>query len=220
MTTSLANVNQVNVAGASPVWLGYLSSASAGVPTYFTTSPLGYTRNGSQISFQQFYEDIPGDQNGGDAGPPVEVQLLGQIANVRLMLTKYNPTIFQAAQEIMYNANFVPGTVNPGLIGSANGQQAGSLMFTGGPAGVSQCWAIYIGVPSTTPSGSSTVGLFPWFFPNCLIREPYELNVGTKYSELALSFTAYNLTAAFGSAATGLPLYSNNINTASTYGAV
>ena len=47
---------------------------------------LGYTRNGADITHEGFFLDVPGDENGGDEGPPIEIQFLGEIARVRWLI--------------------------------------------------------------------------------------------------------------------------------------
>lgn len=54
---------------------------------------LGYSINGVRIFEDVFMGDVPGDQNGGDAGPPIDVQYFGQIDRVELELNKYVPTV-------------------------------------------------------------------------------------------------------------------------------
>jgi hypothetical protein len=49
---------------------------------------LGYTQDGAYISFQPFFQDVPGDENGGDAGPPVDQVWMGEVAQVQLDLMK------------------------------------------------------------------------------------------------------------------------------------
>ena len=44
---------------------------------------LGYTRNGADTTKEAYWLDVPGDENGGDDGPPIDVQYLGEIARVR-----------------------------------------------------------------------------------------------------------------------------------------
>ncbi|MDE2102951.1 MAG: hypothetical protein KGL39_37250 [Patescibacteria group bacterium] len=146
------------VAGFSPVAVGATGAALTAM------SYLGYTRNGAQVQSQGFFEDIPGDQYGGESGPPVDIQYMGEIAIVRLMLTKFDWTVLE--------------TVMPRLAGGTAGVPgvAGSLLFGG-----SYTYRVLI---------QSTIG--PVFnFPVCVPREPYELNRGTKFSELAFVFTAY-----------------------------
>jgi len=55
---------------------------------------LGYTRNGVDADEEAFFLDVPGDEYGGDSGPPIEIQWLGAIARIRLELTKFDRTVF------------------------------------------------------------------------------------------------------------------------------
>ena len=51
---------------------------------------LGYTRNGVDPEHDARLVNVPGDANGGDEGPPIEVQYMGEIARVRLELTNFD----------------------------------------------------------------------------------------------------------------------------------
>jgi len=124
---------------------------------------LGYTRNGAEISFQGFFLDVPGDENGGDDGPPIDVQYMGETATIRMELTKYNATVAEQVQaRLSDGAGGVPG-------------QAGFLMF-----GDAKAWRLLI-VPANSPIN------FPRAFP----RNVIELNKGTRFSTLVVEFEAH-----------------------------
>jgi hypothetical protein len=55
---------------------------------------LGYSRNGVDVDEEGFFGDVPGDENGGDSGPPIDIQYFGNTARVRLELTKFDRTVF------------------------------------------------------------------------------------------------------------------------------
>ena len=129
---------------------------------------LGFTRNGAEIRHEAHFADIPGDENGGDEGPPIEIVHLGEMVRVRLELTKYDAT----------QALNVMARVKGGVAGQP--PAAGTLMFAN-----NKHRRVTL---DTRIGGNSTV---PANFPRCIVREPIELNKGTKFSTLVIEFTAY-----------------------------
>ncbi len=128
---------------------------------------LGYTRNGVEITKEGFFLDVPGDSNGGDDGPPIDVQYHGETARIRCELTKFDNAL---ADEIKgriadLDTNSTPGTP-PG---------AGVLMFAGAEA-----------IRLLINSASDPIN-FPRVFP----RFPIEQNRGTKFSTLIVEFEAH-----------------------------
>jgi len=65
-----------------------LSTGSSGL-----LETLGYTRNGADVSSETFWIDVPGDENAGDSGPPIEIQYVGEMARVRLEMTKWDALV-------------------------------------------------------------------------------------------------------------------------------
>lgn len=132
-----------------------------GFPT--SLEELGYTRGGVDVRKEGYFLDVPGDENGGEEGPPIEVQFFGATARIRLELTKYDGTV----------ADKVSARVN----GATDGTPAtpGTLMFAGNKH------------QRVCLHGTNRV----LNFPRCLCREPVELNAGTKFSTLIFEFTAY-----------------------------
>lgn len=55
---------------------------------------LGYSRNGIDVDEEAYFGDVPGDEHGGDAGPPIDIQFFGEIVRVRLELTKFDRAVF------------------------------------------------------------------------------------------------------------------------------
>ena len=51
---------------------------------------LGYTVNGAEIEVRQFKSPVHGDQNGGEEGPPIDVQHFGAIHIVRLEFSTWD----------------------------------------------------------------------------------------------------------------------------------
>ena len=150
----------VKTAGLAAIYIGNKGDS------FGSMSLLGYTRNGADTSTEAFYEDVHGDANGGDSGPPIEVQFLGEIARVRLELTKWDSTV---ADNVASRSSAVAaggGTVDPGTLLFANG----SLTM----------YRVLVWAPN-----------MPINYPCCMVRAPIEVNRGTKFSTLVLEFEAH-----------------------------
>lgn len=124
---------------------------------------LGYTRDGAEIRFEAYFLDVAGDENGGESGPPIDVQYMGERAVIRLELTKFDGTVADKVTPRLYGGT--AGT--PGA--------AGTLMFGGG-----KCYRVLINTSNR-----------PMNFPRCFIRDAIEVNKGTRFSRLLLAFEAY-----------------------------
>ena len=99
----------VNVAGPTRILVKGASTAQF----------LGYTIEGVDINTEAFHLNVHGDQHGGDAGPPIDVQYLGQIAHVRCEFSKWDaPVAFelQARTQAVVDDGIVGGkSVHPGV---------------------------------------------------------------------------------------------------------
>lgn len=84
---------------------------------------LGYTDEGVFVREVPRSEDVPGDQNGGGAGIPIEVQYFGAEHFVNFTLTKFDLAVFKK----------VLARMNTSAAKGAPGTQvaAGTLMSTG-----------------------------------------------------------------------------------------
>jgi len=140
-----------------------LATIKVGTGAESALETLGYTRDGANIRPKAYYQDVPGDENGGDQGPPIDVQILGETATVRLELTKFDETV--AAKVRARCASGTEGTPST----------AGTLMF-----GDSKTIRVLV----------HTVTL-PMNFTRCFLRNDIELNKGTKYTTLVLEFEAH-----------------------------
>lgn len=150
------------VAGACAVYIA-LPSVNSGNPQL-----LGYTRNGAQIREETFHLNVPGDQNGGDEGPPIEVQQLGMVAHIVIELTKWDKTI----------ADHIRKQADGATLGTP--VAAGSLMFS-----ASLGWRVTL-----VPLSGTGIGQ-PLNFPRCITRQPRELNLGSKFSTMFVEFEAH-----------------------------
>ncbi len=124
---------------------------------------LGVSRNGVEITDNGYFLDVHTDEDGGDDGPPTDVQFLGQTATIRMELTKYDTAVRAKIDSRMYGGT--SGTV--GTVGTL--MQGGSKTFR-------------LLIHSTSE---------PYNFPVVVFREPIEINKGTKFSTLLVIGTAY-----------------------------
>lgn len=147
--------NQVNVAGAVQIKTGTGSASALEV--------LGYTINGARITENAYFSDVPGDENGGNEGPPIDVQYFGQVDFIRLELSKYDPAVW---------AKIVP-LLKGGTAGSAG--TVGTLVFSG-----SADFRVLL-------LGSN----FTRNYLRCIPRQPQDINVGSKFSTLVLEFECH-----------------------------
>jgi hypothetical protein len=144
----------IQVAGACLIKVG---TGSAGA-----LETLGYTRDGATIRLDGYFLDVKTDDAGGEAGPPADVQWLGQTAMIGLELTRWDDAI---AEKFV---NRVFGQTTAGSITVANAP-TGSLMITGS-FGHRLCL-----IPSVGRA---------YNFPYAFFREAIEVNKGTKYSTM------------------------------------
>lgn len=132
---------------------------------------LGYTRNGVEQVNEPYMLDVPGDENGGDDGPPVDIQILGEVVRMRCEMTKFDETVANRIRGRVNALTQTPGLpVTPGTLLFANDYHFRVLIL---------------------PSGTDGVVTRPVNLPRCVPREPIEENKGTKFSTLLLEFTAY-----------------------------
>jgi hypothetical protein len=136
---------------------------ATGGTAYSSMELLGYTRNGVESTKDGFHLDVHGDENGGDDGPPIEVQYLGEIVRVRLELTKYDAA--------------VAAKITPRVAGGTAGtpSTAGTLLFAG-----TKTYRVVL----YNAAGSRN-------YPRCIMRAPIEINRGTKFSTLIVEFEAH-----------------------------
>lgn len=124
---------------------------------------LGYSMDGVQIIEQAFTEDIPGDENGGISGPPIDVQYFGEIHIVRFEMTKWDDAVLAPVR-----SRLLAGTAGSiGTVGTL--YAADSKMFS-------------LGIASTNRSRT---------YSGAIPREANSHNKGTKFSRQELVFHCY-----------------------------
>lgn len=154
----LAGTPVIQVAGLA---LCYVGSGAAGVLEH-----LAYSRDGVVARFDGYFLDVPCDDNGGEAGPPADIQYMGETALITIEATKIDESIALKIRQRRNTGTFTA----PGVPGAA-----GLLMLSGG-----------LGYRLVV--GSTTLALD---FPACVFREPFEVNKGTKFSTWRIEATAY-----------------------------
>lgn len=145
----------VQVAGACLVKTG-TGSASA-------LETVGYSVNGVDIQEDVFSGDVPGDQNGGDQGPPIEIQIFGEVHRISIDLSKYDSAVVAK----------IEAKINGGTTGQTT--TAGTLYFAG---------AYYYRLLLTATN-------FTRNYLAAIPRQPQGLNVGSKFSVKRLVFDCH-----------------------------
>lgn len=124
---------------------------------------LGYTIDGVDVEFTAMTGEIPGDQNGGSEGPPIDVQFFGEMARVRTEFSRFDAAVVDS--------------IRVRVSGSALGFNAapGSLMSTG-------VYRLLL-----LPADVS----YAMNFPIALCRNPITSNVGTKFQRLSMDWEVH-----------------------------
>lgn len=132
-------------------------------PAAGSLEDLGYTMNGTEITEQVYTYPVMGDQNGGDAGPPIDVQYMGEIHIIRLLLTKYDEAVINKIR-----AGLAGGTAGtPGTKGTLYFQQTSA-------------WRLLVNTTNR-----------PRNYTRVIFSEPKEINKGTKHSQALVVARAY-----------------------------
>lgn len=127
---------------------------------------LGYTANGARIQEEDFYEEVHSDEQGGDAGPPIDLIYMGKRVRVTLELVRWDAAVAdKLAARIA-----TPSTPPPGLR-----LEPGIVMVAG-----QKTWRLVL---------KSNVG--SWDLPACAVRGQFEMNKGSRASRLLIAFEAY-----------------------------
>lgn len=130
-----------------------------------TMERLGFTRNGVDVTNEGFFLDVPGDERGGDDGPPIDVIQMGEIARIRIEMTKYDQTIVDKVRARVYGNIVAAGVLSP--------SPAGTLMFGN---------SFRLLINSVNDPRNYLIA-----FP----RMPHERNFGTKWATLVMEFEAH-----------------------------
>jgi hypothetical protein len=151
---SMAEV--IHVAG--PVHIQFASPEDAS-----SLQDLGFSLSGVEITEKIHFHEVHGDENGGDHGPPIDVQYMGEVHTIRMTLTKWDEdSMAQIRAGMAGGTQGVPGA-------------AGSLYFAGNKA-----WRLVLNCPNG-----------PRNYPRVIFQEPKHLNKGTKHSQALIVATAH-----------------------------
>lgn len=172
--------NRVHVPGAAEIWIAQASLGGGSAGTSLgEPRVVGYSRNGVTITYEDFWIDVPGDEHGGDDGPPIDIQHLGRIARVRIELTKFDETSVSAIKARVDNTLFGrPAPIAASGSDPPAARPPGTLMFTN---------AYTMRLTIRAVRGDAAVHNFPRAFPRAAI----DLNVATKYQSPILEFECH-----------------------------
>ena len=166
----------VQVAGFSNLLVGFPDD------DYATLDILGTQMDDTQISVAPIFHDVPGDEQGGPQGQPIEKQHLGYRVTGSFSLSKWDPAVVRQIRQYALSAE-----------GRVTAAEMGALML--------RDRSIRIVVSPTKvnaiPVGAQDAGAdyFFWNFPCCLVTSPIETGQGTKFSVARFSFEAYRVPA-------------------------
>ena len=148
---------------ANTIQVDGLATIKIASPAAGSLETLGYTINGVEITEQVFTEEVKGDENGGDPGPPIDIQYLGEVHTIRMTLTKYDEAVLNK--------------VRAGIAGGTAGtiSTSGTLYFQGTVA-----WRLLIHSVNR-----------PRNYINVVFQEPKEINKGTIHSKAIIVAKAY-----------------------------
>lgn len=175
-TTELDAVN-VQVAGGSNLYIANGSPVEPGDDTLYW---FGEQMDDTAIVTREFFNDVPGDSNGGPQGPPIERQALGRIVQISINLSTWSQKVrYWVERQNMYSVN---GAVNDWEVGTPLLQYhrfrllivpaRNNKLTAADPVDKSEDW-------------------FTFNFPTVLMSSPIECGQGTKFSSLSFTLEAH-----------------------------
>lgn len=150
---------QVNVAGVNTV--------SVDTGTSNALEALGVPLDTPSITDRSFELDVHGDAHGGPDGPPIDVQFLGRVIDVRIEFSTYDRAVLNKIYSRLNGGSGDETTVATADIGDLYFQE-------------SRSFRVLINNAND-----------PRNYLRCIFRNPIEVGVGTKFSRLVIDFTAY-----------------------------
>lgn len=159
------------VAYASPEWP--FNPARGTIPSsttaYQTLWKLGELEEEVEPRVRNILNRVSGDRYGGSAGDAIEMQFLGQVAEIDLTLSRWDMEVWQ----MLKNNGGLHSTTNGGIPLTSYG----ALMLT------SRSFRLLL-----YPNRDTR---FVRNFPCCLIESDFGSNIGTKYSRLSVRVSAH-----------------------------
>lgn len=130
-----------------------------------TLETLGFTINGADISENPFLLPVYGDEHGGEAGPPIDYQNMGEEHDITLRLTKWDKTVEDKIRNALRSSG-TPGQLpTPGQFLVQDDQ--------------------YFRVVLDAADNDHDLD-----YPICIVKQPKTLNKGTRHEQLLFVFTA------------------------------
>jgi hypothetical protein len=114
---------------------------------------LGYTTEGAQISVRAFQTPVHTDENGGPAGPPVDIIQHGEIHTVSLELAKYDSAVMNVIET--FRSGGTPGSVGSPCLLMKGDSKFIRLLLTGTNFTRNYVVAIPTGEIRTGPIGAT-----------------------------------------------------------------
>lgn len=156
----------IQVDGPATLFIGPSNCEAAGFPegSSWSSSELGITESGVQVSINTMTHRINSDDRGGSEGTPAEMLIMGGQATIRGTLVKYAPAAFSSVVTGLYN------------------KAAGTVPLPGTPlfAGNYGFGLMIVGYQSS------------FFFPKCeMASQPREFNLSSTERKTSFSITAY-----------------------------
>lgn len=167
----------IQVAGGSNL---YIADGAPADPAEATLYWFGEQMDDTAIVTREFFNDVPGDSNGGPQGPPIERQALGRIVQISINLSTWNQTVrYWVERQNMYSVN---GAVNDWEVGTPLLQYHRFRLLIV-PARNNK-----MTLADPIDKGSDW---FTFNFPTVLMSSPIECGQGSKFSSLSFTLEAH-----------------------------
>ncbi len=152
----------------------YTALSNAGSNTSGAIALLGYSINGVEIEEEIYSEEVHGDQNGGHAGPPIEIVQHGEIHRIRMVLSRWDEAVLQVLREYILASGGVNTASGNGVSQSLGAAiPAGTLVFSNFAS-----FRLVLSQPNYTQA-------FCRSYPICLFnREPKVMNMASGAAQL------------------------------------
>lgn len=174
VTATLANVD-VKVAGATNLYIAQGNAVDD--PLYW----FGEQIDDTPIVIREFFNDIPGDSQGGPQGPPIERQSLGRIIQLSFNLSTWSQRV-RYLLENQNNVYSVPGAVKDYEVGAPLLQYHSFRLLIVG----TRDNRMTAGVPA-----DKSDDYFTFNFPTVLMSSPIECGQSSKFSTLSFTLEAH-----------------------------
>lgn len=149
---------QINVSGASQF--------KVATPAAGSLESLGWGMDACEITERIFTDEVYCDTRGGTSGPPIDVQALGTLHDIRLRLSKYDATVLAKIQAVIAG----------GTAGTFADSSVGLLYFQD-----SKAWRLLINNANN-----------PRNYLQVIFTQAKEINLGSKHSIAVLTATAFS----------------------------